>query len=278
MNTRITLLALFSISLLFVACAKDNGTSIDPEKYEVYTVVEGDILYNIAERFDTTLDLIVLANEAFLVRQYDEFCGRFDESVRNNPERTGVWCNDLFNRPYQNLIFEGNDLKIPRTDAPPVVEQAIAMATGDRIALVIDDTGSMRDDMIAVTEWYSNAVDNYGRDIVGIFLYADGDIRKFTRTGQVEYNTEGDVENTFQALQYAMEHSGRRGPDTIVLITDEPGDDWDWNEVDALPPIIANCLGGSYYGRSCERNLTEAANRTGGQYVPLSTSGPRQLH
>lgn len=86
--------------------------------------------------------------------------------------------------------------------------------------------------------------------------------------------TRGNVENTYGALQKAQESS----PDLIVLITDEPGDDWPSGAMAKFSPIIAHCLPEGGDGEySCAPTLKRLVAATpGSRYVEgVSQAAPR---
>ncbi len=262
---------ILSALLTLTACSgtEDTEPVVEvPAPQAVHIVQSGDFLQKIAKDYGyeyVSWEDILLTNEAYLQGQYQATCGRKADSYRNDPARSGTYCNDLYNRPYGNTLQSGWTLTIPAATAPAEVREAITAiaAPGDKVALVIDDTGSMDDDTKTVARFYSAALQEHGNDIVGVWLYADGNVRRY-RAGSVEYRRTGDLENTYGALLEAADES----PDVIVLVTDEPGDDWNWSEADDLPKVIAHCI--EDVGRSlCGPNLRRLATLTGGQYVDL---------
>lgn len=231
-----------------------------------HQVRRGEFIRFIAPQYGINPELVVLANRDFLTKKYDETCAQFPSSKRNRPGRKGLFCNDRYRRPYANTLRPGWTLCIPSEKVPVVVEQIVATTPGHRVALVIDDTGSMSDDRKAVATFYAQALERHGRNIVGIYLYADRRVNRVTAIG--EARVQGDFENTFQALQSAIEEAG---PDLVYLITDEPGDDWPAS-LDNLgfPTVVATCLPDTAGYFECERPLKRLASATGGKYVPIS--------
>jgi hypothetical protein len=225
-----------------------------------YTVVRGDYINKIAERNSVNPEAVLLLNESYLKERYAEACAKVPESKRNDRSRKGLFCNETYNRPWGNTLMAGWTIQIPLNTAPKEIQDAVGNISGKNIAIVIDDTGSMSEDRQMAGQLYSAAVRTAGKNLTGIWLYADGKVRKYN-DGQVEYLTTGSLENTFSALKEAAND----GPDAIVLITDEPGDDWKWDEVKDLPPVIGHCIrdGGTY---QCEQNLKKLAAETKGEY------------
>ena len=231
-----------------------------------HNIVRGDWINTIAPKYGVSAELVVLANRDFLTVKYDETCASVPAGKRNRPGRKGLFCNDRYRRPYANTLRPSWTLCIPSQNVPMVVEQVVASMPGHKVALVIDDTGSMSDDRKAVATFYAQALERYGRNIVGIFLYADGHVNRVTAVGEAQ--VQGDFENAFEALRTAVEEVG---PDLIYLVTDEPGDDWP-ARLDNLgfPTIVATCLPNADGHFECEQPLKRLASATGGKYVPIS--------
>lgn len=208
-----------------------------PSEPQQYAVVKGDNLHRIAERYGLWWEEILLANETYLQGQYDQVCGTLSEGYRTR--RQGYFCNDRFNRPYGNTLKPGWMLSIPSETSTPEITRIVQNTVGSSIAIVIDDTGSMDDDRQEAGELYLAAVRQAGKKLTGIWLYADGEVRRY-RNGNVEFRATGGFENTYGALKTAAESK----PDTIILITDERGDDWpdDPSEMH-LPNVVVHCLG-----------------------------------
>ena len=235
-------------------------TTPAPAPHKNYVVKRGDFLRKIAQEHGVAWEAILMLNETFLQTKYEEVCNRMSPRYRNR--HGGLFCNDRYNRPYGNTLVPGWEIKIPTTQAPSQIERAIQNIVGNKIAVVIDDTGSVENDRILMSEWYMAAIKTSRKQIVGVWLYADGRVRHYAETGEVVFLTTGGVENTFGALQEAAAEK----PDSIVLVTDEPGDDWNWSEVKNLPPVTAHCLAeqGAYW---CQTNLRKLAQETKGQYM-----------
>lgn len=213
---------------------------------------------------------IVLANEEFLKAKYEEVCDDLSARYRKNSRRHGTFCNDRYNRPYQNTLLPGWQLRIPGGKAPRSIEQAIVnMGNGKTVALVIDDTGSIQNDRLAVATFYTAALHKYGKSLKSICLYNGAEPRCISPEANLEYamKTSGGYENTHRALNKAAESN----PDAIILITDERGEDWNWNNI-KLPPVIGTCIPDQDLV-ACEENLRRLAKMTNGQYVPAPQAG-----
>lgn len=231
-----------------------------------HAVQRGDWLRNIAPRYHNVgWESILLRNEPYLQAKYEEVCGKLSSRYTNNPNRRGTFCNDRFNRPYGNTLVPGWMLAIPSGEAPQQVQDAVLTSTGQKVVLVIDDTGSMNDDRTRVALFFDAALRKHGKDLIGVWLYADGHVRHY-KEGSVLLQTTGNVENTWNALKEAAKSK----PDTIVLITDEIGDDWPADLKKAgtgwftsMPPVVATCLP----PYECERTLNDLVNAFGGKYV-----------
>jgi len=232
-----------------------------------HVVQKGEFIRSIAPEHGVDPELIVLANHNLLSEKYDETCAGLSKSYRDRPGRKGLFCNDRYRRPYANTLKPGWELCVPSGNVPLAIEKIVASMPGKKVALVIDDTGSMSDDRRNVATFYHQALQRYGRQIVGIFLYADGGVTRVTDIGEV--NVQGDFENTFEALRTAVEEVG---PDLIYLITDEPGDDWPSSlEGLGFPTVVATCLPDQHGIFECEKPLKRLAAAThNGQYVPIS--------
>lgn len=234
---------------------------------KTHRVKRGQFLRWIADEHNVGWEAMLLVNEGFLKTKYEEVCGDLSSGFRNRKGDRGrskggqFYCNDRYNRPYSNTLRPGWELIVPAATASLNVEAVVADIKGDKIALVIDDTGSMTDDRQKVGTFYLAAFRKYQKQLAGVWLYAEGKVRKY-KGGGVEFLTDGDTENTFGALTAAA----REKPDMIVLVTDEPGDDWQWDKVSDLPPVIAHCLPDQ--GEIlCRENLQHLAQKTRGQYV-----------
>lgn len=267
LNSRLKMAGLFlalitglPVALLQINCDEVPVPSAQAPM-RTHVVQTGEFLRSIAGQYDVSWEAILLTNETYLQAQYEETCGSKPESYTNNARRRGTFCNNRYHRPYGNTLKPGWKLNIPASTAPAAINAVVEAAHGDRIALVIDDTGSMNEDRQRVSAFYLAAIQQYSKRLTGVWLYADGVVRKY-EGGNVRFSTSGNVENTFGALREAAATS----PDTIILVTDEPGDDWDWSEVNRLPPVLAHCLkdGGTFL---CEENLRRVAQETNGRYT-----------
>lgn len=263
--------ALFVFAALLVRGCSGDGTPIVkqqkiPTRGE-HVVSRGEFLNYIADNYRVHRATMLLANEEYLKAEYDRICGDKPSAYRNNPRRRGLFCNDQYRRPYGNTLVPGMRLLIPIASAPLQIQEVVAKSTGQEVALVIDETGSMGNDIATVSNFYSAALYDQEKELIGIWLYSDGQIRKVDPAGFVEdYNPGGQRENTYGALKAAADVN----PDTIVLVTDEPGDDWPWlwrwGRPLFLPKVVATCLPdqGSFL---CEDSLKRLAAKTGGEYV-----------
>jgi len=229
-----------------------------PAMHEVYTVKRGDFLRKIAQEHGVEWEAMLLVNEEYLKAKYEEVCVNGQVRLKHS-----LFCNDKYKRPYGNTLSPGWEIKIPANSAPQNVNQAVAQIQGKRVALVIDDSGSIGNDRKMVSEWYLAAFKTHGKEIIGVWLYSDGHIRHYTQAAEVVLRAAGSYENTYSALRAAAQEK----PDSIVLVTDEPGDDWgNWSGVESLPPVVAHCLPDPLH-MSCEANLKRLAAATHGQYM-----------
>ncbi len=257
-----------------------------PAPLRHHTVAKGEFLMEIAPKYGVGWEEILLANEEFLKNSYEAACKGHKEKEEQKLEKANkksakgrgglpgkgkkgkrvaakksYFCNEKYNRPYGNTLLPGWVITVPAKSAPPMISAIVANIVGKRVALVVDDTGSMNNDIAEVGQFYMAAVREAGKELVGVWLFADGVVRKYD-AGGVRFLTQGNFENTYGALSAAAKES----PDVIILVTDEPGDDWNWKETKKLPPVVGHCLpeDGRYL---CERNLTLVAQDTGGRYV-----------
>lgn len=241
-----------------------------PVKMGEHEVKSGEWLRLIADNYGIGWEAILLTNEGFLKKKYEEICPNFSTKIREKKGRKGLFCNDEYRRPYGNTLMPGWILKIPPKKAPDKISHAVERIHGKRVALVIDDTGSMSQDRNVVSQYYLAAIRSQNKKIVGVWLYSDGRIRKYEANGVLDLNTHGRFENTHGALKAAATER----PDGIILVTDEPGDDWKWSQVKQLPPVVAHCLketssnaGNHSTGYTCRSNLQKLAKITKGQYL-----------
>jgi hypothetical protein len=244
-----------------------NAIRQDPPQ-ATHVVKRGEFLRNIAPQYrNVGWESILLANEDFLKAKYVETCDPLPVRYTNNSRRRGLFCNDRYKRPYGNTLRPGWQLVIPAGQAPREVEEVIVdnTASGDDVAIVIDDSGSMAEDRRTVAQFYLAMLKKHGRNVEGVWLYVDGTVRKLDVPEDIEaeMTTAGKTENTFAAISEAAQS----GPDKIILITDEAGDDWPGNlEQYNLPPVIATCLH-SGLAYECEPTLKRLAEVTKGQYI-----------
>lgn len=240
------------------------------QKLTPYAVKPGEYIITIAAAQGVPWESIVIANESMLKANTARYCASKSDTYKNRRGRRGHFCNyrvyDQNGQPlvFANTLMPGDVLQIPSRTAPAQIQQAITNVKGNNIVVVIDDTGSMMNDRERVAAWYMQAVRNSGKQIAKVLLYADGFVRVL-EAGEVNFQTAGGYENTRAALERAAAYN----PDAIVLVTDEPGDDWNnfWN-LHLLPPVIAHSL-----DPSADANLAKVARITRGQLL-TSHAGP----
>ncbi|MBI2483408.1 LysM peptidoglycan-binding domain-containing protein [Candidatus Uhrbacteria bacterium] len=266
----------FAIVLLAVgyfACSEEEAPrDIHIPIQATHTVRKGEFLRSIAPQYTNVgWEDVFLANMEFLQGEYENVCNGKSSRYRNNPRRRGTFCNDRYKRPYANTLLPGWKLIIPIGKAPAVIADVIDRTKGEKVAIVVDATGSMANDQRIVALYYSAALRKYGRQITGIWMYGDGQVQHLDPEGFVDFrSTGGNLENTYGALKEAA----KSNPDLIVLVTDEPGDDWEWPGLLSsmgLPKVIATCLpeGSDYL---CEANLKRLVGEVGGEYVRYAPS------
>lgn len=239
-----------------------QAVSREVQEIREHIVRRGEFLIAIAKSYHVPWEAVMLLNEHELQKRAEKRCGKLSE--RYTERKRGYYCNTTRTFRGQSVVHANSlqpkdVIRIPSVASPREIEQAIQNVSGNRI--VIDDTGSMDDDRQRVGAWYASAIQKSGKFIVKVILYADGSIREYS-AGQVEFYTSGTRENTFAALERAASYR----PDTIVLISDEPGDDWP-HSLGRLPPIIAHSL-----DSSADRNLEWVARRTGGQFIQMHSN------
>lgn len=250
-----------------------------------HSVKAGEYIISIASQYGVPWESIVLANEETLKTNTQKYCaGRSDEYTHGKARR-GHFCNyrvfDEKGRPlvYANTLMPEDVLKIPSRTAPEQIQNVINTVRGKRVVVVIDDTGSMGgddgvDDRARVSAWYLQAIQNADKEIVRVVMFAEGSIRELDATS-IDFHTRGGFENTRHALEYA---NMKFNPDAIVLVTDEPGDDWaSWKTLH-LPPVIAHSL-----SPLSDFQMKELANFTNGRFLnshegPLATTAPSPFH
>ncbi|QQG37512.1 MAG: LysM peptidoglycan-binding domain-containing protein [Candidatus Kaiserbacteria bacterium] len=258
---------MFAISRILAALATLFVFASVASANETYTVKPGNNLIWIAKQVGVSWQAMLLANEEDLKQKYERICGNLSDEFRNRTENKGrlkggkYFCNDNYMRAYGNTLQPGWTLEIPAAIAPATVEKTVSEIKGDRIALVIDDTGSMSNKREETANFYLAAIKKFEKKIVGVWLYANGKVRKY-EAGGVKFSTRGNYENTFGAL----EEAAKEKPDAIILVTDEPGDDWNWGRVNVLPRVVAHCLP-DYGTATCRENLQRLVKETRGRYI-----------
>lgn len=244
-----------------------TATATVPTGSTSYVVKKGDYLVKIGIDLGVPWEAIFLANETALAERAEARCSKLSPGYTNRRSRKGHYCNERlhFNgKPMvaPNSLQPGDVLVIPSVSAsaaPTEITSAVSSIKGNSVVLVIDDTGSMGDTRAVVSSWYMSEVARSGKKIVKVILFADGYVRELDPSGQIDLNTTGDVENTYSALKTAAQYR----PDAIVLVTDEPGDDWNgFSGIESLPPVVTHSL-----DQSADENLREVASRTGGTFV-----------
>ncbi len=260
------MLALLCIFLLPLEDTGDNDIIVDSAdtvtEEIVHTVVQGDsIIGTIAPAYGVQWQAIALVNEQQLANVNAERCGKLSKRYTQNARRRGHYCKSLMVDGRQmmdlNSLQPGDTLRIPLT-THPVVDEVIASIPGSSIAIVIDDTGSMMNDRAQVSAWYMRSAQELGKSLTTVILYADGHVREFSNTGGVTFTTTGNMENTRHALEVAASSN----PSAIVLVSDEPGDDWNEFEGLNLPPVYAHSLDGISH-----ENLRHVAELSGGAFM-----------
>ncbi|HEY4522063.1 MAG TPA: LysM peptidoglycan-binding domain-containing protein [Candidatus Paceibacterota bacterium] len=253
------------IALAFTAIVLSLGIASAADEYRVK---RGNNLSWIAKQHGVEPSAMIYANESMLQANYERRCSRLSDEFRSRTEKRDVgkgglyYCNDGKRRPYANTLNPGMRLVIPETSAPISVERTVREIRGKRIAVVVDETGSTSNKRQQIGEYYLAALKKHEREIVGIYLYTGKAVRKIDAVGVTDLSSvmhnRGGRENTHEALRRAADDR----PDVIVLLTDEPGDDWQWHLVSALPTVIAHCLpeGGV---AECRVNLQELVRQVG---------------
>ncbi len=243
------------------------STVVPANRPQTHRVRRGENLTEIADRYKIGVESMMLANERYLQGRYKTACDDLSRNFRNRRRDRGTsggglfYCNDRFRRPYGNTLQSGWRLAVPSGISSQSVSEAVSRIRGNRIALVIDDSGSMTNDRERVAQFYLAALRQYGKRLTHVWLYADGKVRRY-EGGNVEFLTSGTYENTYGALTAAAQEH----PDAIVLVTDEPGDDWNWQGATGLPPVVGHCLADQ--GRTeCAGTLRQLARVTQGQYL-----------
>lgn len=239
---------------------------------EPYIVKRGDNLTAIARGLNTSVRDMLVANGPYLLGKYEKTCAKKSTSYRRSPTRRGYFCNDakVSREPvHANTLMAGWKLHVPVAAASSEITSIVQTSKGRRVALVVDATGSMGGNVQRVADEYRAALVSFGRDIIGVWLFSDGRVWQVKAEQLAALPTNGEVENTYTALLEAQ----RSHPDLIVLVTDEPGDDWPSGAITVTAPVIAHCLpeggDGDY---TCEPTLKRLVAVTGGTYVRGSDS------
>lgn len=268
--TPLIALAVVLIGLLFWRLLGPNDQAITAPQSTAHIVQKGEYIIKIAKEQGVPWEAIVLLNEESLRKNADERCKNFKTSYTENPIRHGHYCNKLVKDTSgrslvgANTLQPGDTLLIPPKVSATEIASAVNAVAGKRIVLVIDDTGSMDDDRQRVSAAYMQAIANSGREIVRVLLFADNQIREYDIERPIFYTT-GNRENT----RAAIERANTFQPDAIVLVTDEPGDDWDPLYDLVSVPIIAHSL-----DPSADEMLRRVADHTHGQFLNSHVGTP----
>jgi LysM repeat protein len=234
-----------------------------------HTVKAGEYIISIASQYNVPWESIVLANEETLKANTTKYCANRSDSYTHSRGRRGHFCNyrvfDEKGQPlvYANTLMPDDVLKIPSRTAPEQIQNAVSAVRGKRVVVVIDETGSMGgddgvDDRARVSAWYLQAIKNADKEIVRVVMFAQGNLRELDAS-EMEFQTHGGFENTRHALEHA---ANKFHPDAIVLVTDEPGDDWADSKTLHLPPVIAHSL-----SKISDYQMQELANFTNGWFL-----------
>lgn len=243
----------------------DGAIEVDPadtQHNEVTHVVQsGEYLIAIAKEHQVPWQAVATRNQTDLDQLANERCEKLSERYRNRTNG-GHYCAEQL--VYQgrkmyglNSLQPGDKVIIPLT-SHPVVDSVMQSIPGQSIAIVVDDTGSMGNDISEVSAWYMRATGQFGKDIATVVLYADGFTREYESTGQVQFRTTGSVETT----RAALEQAAASNPDAIVLVSDEPGDDWKGFRGLDLPPVYSHSL-----EEESHDNLRKVSRKTGGEFM-----------
>ena len=228
----------------------------------------GDSLWTIAAEEHVDWLQLAAVNRTYLVATYEVRCSQLRDQYRQR--QRGWYCNDSRRDTWANSLKPSDLLQIPEplpAEAPQEIREMIEIVENapEPIALVIDDTGSMSDDRQVVMDWYLTIAHARNKRVVGVWLYADGKVEYIDPGGNVSLSTTGGMENTHSALSEAA--NSRPHPSSILLVTDEQGDDWQWDRVGVLPPVFGHCLPEYRNLYGCEENLQRLARETGGGYI-----------
>lgn len=249
--------------------------SVEQNEMLEHTVLAGEYIISIAAMYGVPWESVVLTNENKLMANTQAYCANKPDSYTHKRGRRGHFCNFLVfdekGKPlvHANTLMPGDVLKIPSNTAPEQIQETVNAVSGERIVVVIDETGSMAgddgvDDRARVSSWYLQAIQNADKKIVKVIMFAEGSLRELDASA-MEFHARGGFENTRHALEHA---ANKYKPDAIVLVTDEPGDDWaNWQSL-RLPPVIAHSL-----SRGSDQMMRELASFTHGQFL-RSYEGP----
>lgn len=229
-----------------------------------YIVQKGDSIEGVARKFDLVPKELFKANEKALQEA---------AATCRPSRRSGYFCNSRRANTTWSMIANtlplGQKLTIPGggyvyggsipTINPAMsaaVAEMIADPTKKRVAIIVDETGSMGGNALALLRLYRETVRAHAdKTITGVWLFRDGQVRRVEPDAfEAQYKPQGYVENTYASLLDAQ----KSNPDILVLITDEPGDDWpaDW-KLKLTSAVIAHCLpeGGRKGEFSCRHTL-----------------------
>lgn len=275
-------------STTFTSFAQD---SLQIQEIKTHTVVRGDTLIGLGEQYGIPWEYIFTLNETLLAEKYPVTCKGF----KKPGDKKYYFCNDSLIKQPAHTLKPGWVLELPQkvvTPTPPpapelqvasliavsstpsetTIQEVVEQVKTKKVAIVIDDTGSIENNRELIGRFYVQEIEKYQKgNVLGVYLYADEGVRKCSPNDNIRFETNGMYENTYDALLTASQEK----PDAIILITDEPGDDWNWNAVKQLPPIYAHCITDEEDYNSCEKNLRLLSNTVpGSQYIPIN---PDQL-
>lgn len=241
----------------------DSTVPIKAPEFIDHTIKPGEYIITVAAKYGVPWQSVVEANFAMLTdrARLDKLCGNLSAKYRRSAGRRGHFCNELVVVGGQrmlgpNTLQVGEVIRVPTVMTPPEVQASVARIPGTRVVIVVDDTGSMQDDHRTVMQWYIQAAQS--KNVVRVLTYADNHVRVYDNAGGVQFQTVGQIENTRAALERAMDFN----PDMIVLVTDEPGDDWRNFKNLKLAPVIAHSL-----HPDADGNLRTVARITGGNFL-----------
>lgn len=210
---------------------------------EEYVVKRGDTLTAIAQSHGVSVAEILRANGTYLLQKYGRVCGKKSAAYRESETRKGFFCNErkVARDPvHANTLMAGWSLSMPANEpTSKQITDVVRTVSARSVALVVDATGSMGGNIQRVANEYQAALRMFGKSVSGVWFFADGKVWSVESDRFVErYHPSGSFENTSQALAVAT----AARPELIILITDEPGDDWDDAPGTNGVPVIAHCL------------------------------------